>query len=307
MGLALYFIGSMSEIYPTSSTVPPQWTSEPNQPGVVQYNGLVYVKTERHTGGTGKPNEEEVDGIRTWRLNTSNSPSSPYRYIWKHLHSVISYYTAFIPELDEDCYSFIQSYFFLYPNQFTASMDQNKGRTVPETLRYLDFLHTDGSSNSYVAASGLFEFWEDYLPNIPPGFPYGSSGYPSGNPDYPDIPPYIPDPVPEVTREIIKWVYPNSPVAVGKTYTGYLQRIEAVGSWSANPETGLSEYSLGTPYVADQIPISFTVTQEMYNDYLEGVSPTLPAPDVYSAQGSMDLYTGWGYVILESVTPNATA
>lgn len=296
----------MSEVYPTSSTVPPQWTSEPNQPGVVQYNGLVYVKTERHTGGTGKPNEEEVDGIRTWRLNTSYNPSTPYRYVWKHLHSVLTHYTGELPEYDEDCYNFVQPYFFLYPNQFTASMDQNKGRVVPANLRYLDFLHTDGSG-SYEAASGLFEFWAGY-PQLPaPGFPFGNSGYASGNPDYPDIPPYIPDPVPTVTREIIKWVYPSSAVAVGKTYSGYLQRIEAVGSWSPNPDTGLNEYSLGTPYVAEQIPISFTVTQEMFNDLLAGVSPTLPAPDVYSAQGSMDLYTGWGYVILTSVTPDATS
>ena len=309
--LGLCFIGLMSEIfpdgsYPASSTVPAKWTDEPNQPGVVQFNGLVYVKTERHTGGTGKPNEEEVDGIRTWRLYTTNQPSTPYRYLWCPLHSVLGNFGL---SKDEECYSYIESYFFLYPLQFGASNDWNVGGSCPSNLRFLIHHHPfeqDGVG-SQVAASGLFESWEGTLSSPPPFNWSNFSGYASGNPDYPDIPPYVPDPVPAAEIEVIKYIYAIYPAAVGKTFTGYLELVAKDGFWAADPETGLQTYYYGTTYVAEQIPISYTVTQQNYTDTLEGNTPTLPAPDTYTAQGDVDYYVSWGRVVLTSITPNADA
>ena len=307
--LGLCFIGLMSEIfpdgsYPASSTVPAKWTDEPNQPGVVQFNGLVYVKTERHTGGTGKPNEEEVDGIRTWRLYTTNQPSTPYRYLWCSLHAVLGNFGL---SRDEECYSYIESYFFLYPLQFGASNDWNVGGSCPSNLRFLIHHYTFNNVGSQVAASGLFQHWEGTLTSPPPFNWSNFSGYASGNPDYPDIPPYVPDPIPAAEIEIIKYITAYYPAAVGKTFTGYLELVAKDGFWAADPDTGLQTYYYGTTYVAEQIPISYTVTQQNYTDTLENNSPTLPAPDTYTAQGDVDYYVSWGRVVLTSITPNANA
>jgi hypothetical protein len=101
-----------------------------------------------------------------------------------------------------------------------------------------------------------------------------------------------------------KYIYAGTTVSVGKTYTGYVQKYEATGSWVWNGT--YYDYQLGAITIT-QVAITHTVTQQDFIDYVENTVP-LPLPtQTFTAFGAEDYWVGWGDVILSSVSPNANA
>ena len=296
--------------YPASSTVPPIWTDAAGQPGVVQFNGLVYVKTNRHTGGIGKPNEEEVGGIRTWKLYTPAGQSAQigksYRFYWGHLHSCIIPYAAIPLVYDEDVYSSTSNYFLLGNGSFAGTASQNLHPDSGISTDYRLMCPTIYAEYPTQAAGGLFDRWHQNY--IPP--PYllaspGVNGWPSPDPNSSPPTPYPPpSPVPPVEKVVDKYIYAGTTVSVGKTYTGYVQKHEATGSWVWNGTN--YDYQLGA-IITTQVAITHTVTQQDFIDWVENTVP-LPLPtQTFTAYGAEDYWVGWGDVILTSVSPNANA
>jgi hypothetical protein len=312
--VVLYSIGSMSDtypagFYPASSTVPAQWTDAPGQPGVVQFNGLVYEKSNRHIGGTGKPNEEEVGGIRTWKLYTPAGQSAQigksYRFYWAHLHSCIEFNASSGALVyDEDVYSSTSNYFLLGNGSFAGTASQNlyPGSGISTDYRLIS--PTIYAEYPTQPASGLFDRWhQNYIP--PPSlsaFP-GVNGYPSPDPNTSPPTPYTPpSPMPPVEKVVNKYIYAGTTVSVGKTYTGYVQKFEATGSWVFDGTNYI--YTLGAVSVT-QVAITHTVTQQDFIDYVEG-TVALPLPtQTFTATGGEDYWVGWGDVILTDVSPTA--
>ena len=296
-------IGSMSDrypagFYPINSTTPAKWTDAPGQPTVVQFNGLVYVKTGRHTGGTGKPNEEEVGGIRTWQLYTpANNLSKGFRYYWQHLHSCIPE-TGSPIVYDEDIYSGTSNYF--QEASFIGSASQNKW-PVSTAATSLRIPVPIPAGEILQGTSGIFTRW--HLNYIPP--PYitfidGFNGYASAPPG---SPPITPPTLPPVELVVVKYIQAPEPIFVGKTYTGYVQRFDATGSWVSNGSGGY-DYITTTPTIT-QVPITYTVAQQNFIDYVEGTMPYPLPTETFTAYGAEDAWVGWGDVILTSVTPSA--
>jgi hypothetical protein len=308
MGLVVLFsIGSMSDkypagFYPVSSTVPAQWTDAPGQPGVVQFNGLVYVKSNRHTGGTGKPNEEEVDGIRTWKLYTPAGQQAQvekgFRFYWQHLHSVI-------PEngsplvYDEDVYNHISSYFIRNTFAGTASENLHPASTASTDYRLLAPIP---SGNILTTASGIFTVWHlTYTPAPSITQIYGLNGYSS---DYPGTtPPNTPPTLLPVDLVVNKYIDCPHPVYVGKTYTGYAEKLEQTSSWVANGSGGYDYVS--SAITITQVPITHTVTQQDFIDWVEGTTPYPLPTQTFSVTGGEDYWVGWGQVVLTDVSPSA--
>jgi hypothetical protein len=295
--------------YPASSTVPAQWTDAPGQPGVVQFNGLVYEKSNRHIGGTGKPNEEEVGGIRTWKLYTPAGQSAQigksYRFYWAHLHSCIEFNASSGALVyDEDVYSSTSNYFLLGNGSFAGTASQNlyPGSGISTDYRLIS--PTIYAEYPTQPASGLFDRWhQNYIP--PPSlsaFP-GVNGYPSPDPNTSPPTPYTPpSPMPPVEKVVNKYIYAGTTVSVGKTYTGYVQKFEATGSWVFDGTNYI--YTLGAVSVT-QVAITHTVTQQDFIDYVEG-TVALPLPtQTFTATGGEDYWVGWGDVILTDVSPTA--
>ena len=297
--------------YPISSTVPAPWTDAPGQPGVVQFNGLVYVKTERHAGGTGQPNVEEVDGIRTWKLYTHAGQSAQigksFRYYWQHLHSCIELdASSGALVYDEDVYSSTPDYFVLGNGSFVGTASQNLHPNSSIATDHRLICPTIYAEYPSQPASGLFDRWyQNYIP--PPNllaFP-GVNGWPSPDPNSSPPTPYPPpSPVPPVEKVVNKYIYAMTTVAVGKTYTGYVEKFEATGSWVFN---GTSfDYVLGAVTIT-QVAISHTATQQDFIDWVEN-TVSLPLPtQTFTAYGAEDYWVGWGSVVLTSVTPDANA
>lgn len=302
----LSFIGSMSEIYPAgfyprSSTVPPKWTDAPGQPTVVQFNGLVYAKSNRHTGGTGKPNEEEASGIRTWKLYTpSTGDNEGFRYYWQHLHNVIPESGAALV-YDEDAYSNVSNYFAANSFNGTASQNLFPVSTATTAYRLPAPIQAGGE---LLSAGGIFGRWQlTYTPSPTMSYISGFNGYASDPPGTPT--PSTPPTLPAVTRVINQFIFSPHPVFVGKTYTGYLEKLESTGSWVSDGAGGYN-YVVTTPSIT-QVALTYTVTQQDFINSLEGTNPS-PMPTLtYSAYGAEDLWVAWGEVVLTDVSPDANA
>lgn len=293
--------------YPASSTVPPKWEAG-TASTYVQYNGLVYVKTNRHTGGTGKPNEEvDGNGIRTWGLYSSSfqggsasNGAYSFRQFIMPLHSVIGYNSTAIV-YDEDCYSWLSNYFvqgsFAYPASYNAYpvSPMTSAHCIAVQHPYLD--------NPPSQAGGIFTVWQQlYTPTNYLTAYGGVNGYAS---DPPGTSP--PNPAPTlspVTLTVNKYIDCPFPLFVGRTYTGFIEKLESTGSWVSN---GASYDYIVTAPTVTQVSITHTVTQQNYIDYVEGTTP-YPYPTVtYSVTGGEDYWVGWGEIVLTSVSPNATS
>jgi len=307
MGLVqLFSIGSMSDTYPDgfypgSSTAPPKWTDAAGQPTFVQFNGLVYEKSNRHTGGTGKPNEEEVGGIRTWKLYTATGQQlnieKGFRFYWQHLHTVI-------PEggvalvYDEDCYNHISNYFLVNSSAFEASQNLHPASTASTDYRLIAAIP---SGNSLQTATGIFTKWHlTYTPAPTISQVYGLNGYSSAQPGDPPPPPPTLSPVYLV---INKYISCPHPVFVGKTYTGYVEKLEQTATWVANGSGGYDYVSAAISIT--QVAITHTVTQQDFIDYVEGTTPSPLPTQTFSVTGGEDYWVGWGEVVLTGVSPSA--
>ena len=308
MGLAqLFSIGSMSDtypdgVYPGSSIAPPKWTNSAGQPTVVQFNGLVYEKSNRHTGGTGKPNEEEVGGIRTWKLYTPTGQQAQiekgFRFYWQHLHSVIPEGGVAVV-YDEDCYNHIGSLYF-QAGSVIGSASQNN---YPVSTASTDYrlIAPIPSGNVLETATGIFTKWHlPYTPAPTLSQVYGVNGYSSDQPGYPPTTPPTLSPVDLVVN---KYITCPHPVFVGKTYTGYVEKLEQTATWVANGSGGYDYVS--SAISISQVAITHTVTQQDFIDYVEGTTPYPLPTQTFSVTGGADYWVGWGEVVLTGVSPSA--
>lgn len=293
--------------YPRSSTVPVPWEAG-IATSVVQYRGLVYFKTERHTGGTGKPNEEvDGSGLRTWGLYSSSfqggsaaNGAPGNRMFIMPLHSVIGYNSTAII-YDQDTYSWVSNYFIHGSFAFPASY--NGFPASPMTTAHCIAIPSPYLDNTPSSAGGIFTVWgELYTPTSYLSTTYGLNGYSSDPPG--TSPPTPPPTLSPVDLVINNYISCPLPLFVGRTYTGFIEKLEATASWVFNG-TGY-DYVVAAPTVT-QVPITYTVTQQNYIDYVEGTTP-YPYPTVtHSVTGGADYWVGWGQVVLTSVTPDATS
>jgi hypothetical protein len=194
---------------------------------------VVYEKTDRYdqvTGGgdRGKPNEEEVNGVRTWRPLKSPSKSDPYRYYWEHSHTALQGY-ATRAELypsqstpqqdnDQDTYpGFVESYFRFWDRfndkSETTVASVNRFPYSDMTTAHRKIVKRDfpvGLGYDFAAPVGMFEIYKESLPlkiwvynpeleaweieTLPREFlsTYPSRGWPSPPPFYyeQEVPPY---------------------------------------------------------------------------------------------------------------------
>ena len=308
MGLVqLFSIGSMSDTYPDgfypgSSTAPPKWTNAAGQPTFVQFNGLVYEKSNRHTGGTGKPNEEEVGGIRTWKLYTATGQQAQiekgFRFYWQHLHTVI-------PEggvalvYDDDCYNHISNYFQVISFFGSASQNLYPASTASTDYRLIAPIP---SGNSLETATGIFTKWQLTYTAAPTlSQVYGGNGYSSPQPNDPSPPP--PPTLLPVDLVINKYITCPHPVFVGKTYTGYVEKLEQTATWVSDGSGGYNYVSAAISIT--QVAITHTVTQQDFIDYVEGTTPYPLPTQTFSVTGGEDYWVGWGEVVLTGVSPSA--
>lgn len=293
--------------YPASSTVPPKWVAG-TASTFVQYNGLVYVKTDRHTGGTGKPNEEvDGNGLRTWGLYSSSfqggsvSPGAyGFRQFIMPLHSVIGYNATAIV-YDEDCYNWVGNYFV--QGTFYPPASYNAYPASPMTPAHCIAVQHPYLESSPSSAGGIFTVWQDlYTPTSSLYNVYGYNGYSSDPPG--TSPPSTPPTLSPVELVVNNYITCPFPLFVGRTYTGFIEKLEATASWVYN---GVSyDYVVAAPTVTP-VAISYTVTQQNYIDYVELTTP-YPLPTVtYSVTGGEDYWVGWGQIVLTSVTPDATS
>lgn len=288
--------------YPVSSTIPAKWVAGTTL-GVVQFNGLVYIKTERHTGGTGKPNEEEAGGIRTWKLYTpANNLQKGFRYYWQHLHSVIPQ-TGSPIVYDEDVYNSTPSYFQEATFNGTASQNRWPVSTASTDLRIPAPIQ---AGDILEGTNGIFNRWHLTYTPAPSLTAYaGYNGWPSPDPNTSPPTPFPPPvPVPPIERVVTKYIYAPHPIFVGKTYTGYVERLEATGGWVWDGGLGVYVYQLATPTIT-QVPITYTVLQQNFIDWVEGTIPYPLPTETFTAYGAEDLWVGWGEVVLTDVTPSA--
>lgn len=294
--------------YPASATVPPKWEAG-TAFTFVQYNGLVYVKTNRHTGGTGKPNEEvDGNGIRTWGLYSSSfqggsasSNAYGFRQFIMPLHSVIGYNSTAII-YDEDCYNWVGNYFV--QGTFYPPASYNPYPVSPMTSADCIAVQHPYLEASPSSAGGIFTVWQQlYTPTNYLYTVYGGNGYSSDPPG--TSPPSTPPTLSPVDLVINNYIYCPFPLFVGRTYTGFIEKLEATGSWVSNGSGGY-DYVVTAPTVTP-VSISYTVTQTNYIEYIEGTSPS-PLPTVtYSITGGEDYWVGWGQIVLTSVSPDATS
>jgi hypothetical protein len=131
----------------------------------------------------------------------------------------------------------------------------------------------------------------------------GFNGYASDPPG--TTPPSTPPTLPAVTRVVNQFIFSPHPVFVGKTYTGYIEKLESTGSWVSDGAGGYN-YVVTTPSIT-QVALTYTVTQQDFINSLEGTNPS-PMPTItYSAYGAEDLWVAWGEVVLTGVSPDANA
>ena len=313
MGLVqLFSIGSMSDTYPDgfypgSSIAPPKWTDAAGQPSVVQFNGLVYVKSERHTGGTGKPNEEEVGGIRTWKLYTATGQQAQIekglRFYWQHLHSVIPEGGVAVV-YDEDCYNHIGSLYFQAASVIGSASQNNYPVSTASTDYRL--IAPVPSGNVLETATGIFTKWQPtYIPAPTLSQVYGGNGYSSPQPNDPSPPP--PPTLLPVDLVVNKYITCPHPVFVDKTYTGYVEKLEQTATWVSDGSGGYNYVSAAISITQVAITPPHTVTQQDFIDYVEGTTPYPLPTQTFSVTGGADYWVGWGEVVLTGVSPSANA
>lgn len=315
---------------PASGTEPPVWTETGSQPTFVQYNNVAYEKTDRYSmvpGGTtrGKPNAEEYNGVRTWRPVPDSQPNGGYRYYWIHSHDTIRQYAAYSPdnafpsvveeqpvfqETKEDYFRFSESTGGITEttpvsaNLFSNSALPLSRRIVAERQYPIGIVGDR-------TPTGTFDIWVDYLPIIyPPDQPRGFigpiTGWAGPPPDYdpaiygPWPPP--PDP-PGISMTLNQVVYATYAAAVGLTYTGYLEVLEANGIWVPIPDTSPVQYTyqINFPVTVSQIAISYTITKQDYINFIDG--QPLPTNNITrEITGGMNQFKSFGRVVLTSVS-----
>lgn len=285
--------------YPRSATTPPMWgTDAAAGASIVQLNGLVYRKNERHTGGTGRP-DQEVDGagFRTWSLYGGNSLAPGFRFNFVFLDNQI----ARTVEMDDDTYTSTSNYFYdgafggikASINVSTEDCDINDVAAVLP-LPQSELITRSAQSPFIVYAPQ----WSPGVRTVPAGDGY--NGYWS---DVPGMPPRTPPTLAPIEITLNEAISFNHFWFVGRTYSGYLEVLTSTGSWVAN---GLGSYDyVVQPATVTQIPITCQATAANYELYLQGL-PQVGNNVTHSITGGLDTWVEFGQVVLTSISPGAT-
>jgi hypothetical protein len=285
--------------YPSSTTTPPMWnTAAAAGASIVQLNGLVYTKNDRHTGGTGRPDEEvDDDGFRTWSLYGGNSLAPGFKFNFVFLDNQISKTV----EMDDDTYSSTSNYFNdgafggikASINVSTEDCDINDVAAV---------LPLPQSELTTRSAQGPFIVYE---PQHNPGVRTvpASDGYNGYQSDVPGMPPRTPPTLAPIEITLQDYISFNHFWFVGRTYSGYLEVLTSTGSWVANG-AGSYDYVV-QPATVTQIGITLQATAANYELYLQGL-PQVGNIVTHSITGAEDTWVEFGTVVLASVSPGAT-
>ena len=185
----------MSDYYPNGyyarlTESPPVWgTPAASSASIVQLNGLVYQKNDRHTGGTASP-AVEVDGasFRTWSLYEPASTTNGMRLVLRPLHIAIQ---SPVVSYDQDAYSSTSNYF---NDSYTGQGASSSLASTPAALMFAPIPLPNGEMYLGCNCSQVFYAYE---PQYNPGTRYvtpndGINGYTSGNPGIPGSVPTTP-------------------------------------------------------------------------------------------------------------------
>ncbi len=265
---------------------------------VVQHNGLVYQKNERHTGGTESPSEEvDDDGYRTWSLYEVANQSPGFRFNFVFLDNQIQRTV----EQDDDAYSSYSQYFSDGAfGGITASINvTTEDCDINDVAAVLPLPLSEFTTRS---AQGSFIVYE---PQHNPGVRTvtASDGYNGYWSDVPGMPPRTPPTLAPIEITLQDYISFNHFWFVGRTYSGYLEVLTSTGSWVANG-AGSYDYVV-QPATVTQIGITLQATAANYELYLQGL-PQVGGTVTHSITGAEDTWVEFGTVVLASVSPGAT-
>lgn len=287
--------------YPKLATVPAVWgTPAAAGQSVVQLNGLVYQKNARHTGGTGRP-DQEVDGagFRTWSL--FEPPSQPwyvgYRFGLRLLHSCIghpgmTYDTSTDTNVPSKYFGDGYNVLEASSNVSNTSFQSSMAAVIPLPM---------GEQMQGCSMGGVFTVYE---PEHNPGTRYvtaidGFNGYSSPNPGGGGggTPPTSP-----VSITLDETLNFNHPWFIDRTYTGYIEQLTSTASWVWN---GASYDYVIAPATVTEIPISLVADQAFLEAALAGTAqPTNMV--THNINGGLDTWVAFGAIVLRSVSPGAS-
>ncbi len=273
-------------------------TAAASSASIVQLNGLVYRKNERHTGGTGRP-DEEVDGagFRTWSLYGGNSLAPGFRFNFVFLDNQISKTV----EMDDDTYSSTSNYF--YDGAFggiKASINvSTEDCDINDVAAVLPLAQSEFTTRS--AGSPFLVYEPQHNPGVRT-VPW-SDGYNGYYSDPPGGIPRTPPTLAPIELMVGEHILFNHFWFVGRTYTGYLEVLTSTGSWVAN---GWGSYDyVVQPATVTQIPITCEAKASDYELYLQGLSQSTNNV-THSITGGLDTWVQFGDLVLSSVSPGAT-
>ena len=291
--------------YPRLTDTPPVWgTPAASSALIVQLNGLVYQKNARHTGGTGKPNEEvDGSGFRTWSLYEPMTTGQGFRLVLRPLHNCIQYP---VKGNDLDAYD-VSDYF---NDSYTTGSASTTLATAPAINVFAPIPLPSGEMYLGCTCDQVFYAYE---PQHNPGTRYVTvwdsiNGYASANPN---IPGSTPSP-PPTGYVLYKTMWPlnhtlnfNHPWFIGRTYTGYFEVLTSTAQWVADPSNPGQYIYQVNPAVVTEIPIVVKANQDYYEALMAGT--TLPTNIVtHRIMGGLDTWVEFGELVLRSVSPDAT-
>jgi len=292
--------------YPRLTDTPPVWgTPAASSASIVQLNGLVYQKNNRHTGGTGRP-DQEVDGasFRTWSLYEPATTTNGMRLALRPLHTAIQ---SPVVSYDADAYSSTSNYF---NDGYTGQGASSSLAATPAALMFAPIPLPNGEMYLGCNCSQVFYAYE---PQFSPGTRYvtvndGVNGYTSPNPGIPGSPGGTPPTgyVPYQTEwPLNQMLRLDHPWFIGRTYTGYFEVLTSTAQWVADPGAPFGySYQVNAATISE-IPIVVTALQSSYEAVMAGT--TLPTNVVtHQINGGLDTWVQFGGLVLRSVSPDAT-
>jgi hypothetical protein len=292
--------------YPRLTDTPPVWgTPAASSASIVQLNGLVYQKNNRHTGGTGRP-DQEVDGasFRTWSLYEPATTTNGMRLALRPLHTAIQ---SPVVSYDADAYSSTSNYF---NDGYTGQGASSSLAATPAALMFAPIPLPNGEMYLGCNCSQVFYAYE---PQFSPGTRYvtvndGVNGYTSPNPGIPGSPGGTPPTgyVPYQTEwPLNQMLRLDHPWFIGRTYTGYFEVLTSTAQWVADPGAPFGySYQVNAATISE-IPIVVTALQSSYEAVMAGT--TLPTNVVtHQINGGLDTLVQFGGLVLRSVSPDAT-
>jgi len=302
----------MSDYYPNGfyarlTETPPVWgTPAATSASIVQLNGLVYQKNDRHTGGTASP-AVEVDGasFRTWSLYEPANPDQGFRLKLRALHSCIDYPTQ---GYDTDAYNTTGSNHF--SDGYTVEQASSTVTTTPAANMFAPIPLPCGEMYLGCNCSQVFDAYE---PQFNPGTRYvtpndGINGYTSANPGNPGDPGGTPPSgyvVYQTEWPLNQMLLLDHPWFIGRTYTGFFEVLTSTAQWVADAGAPFGYTYQVNAATVTEIPIVVEALQSSYEEVMAGTTLTTNVV-THQINGGLDTWVQFGGLVLRSVSPDAT-